>query len=449
MSISISHPTQIVKGEIWLTSSKSESNRALIIQALCNDDFKIDNLSISDDTRILKVLLDKISSQKEVVRADNDGVENFDEDTDNYRQTLSAGLAGTVMRFLTAFLAIKNGDTVLTGEHRMKERPIRVLVDVLRQLGANIEYMEKEGFPPLKITGVALEGGKITIDGSISSQYISALLMIAPKLKNGIQIEFSGEIISKPYINMTIEMMRYFGVSVRWEGSTIIVDAGNYKAKNSSIEADWSAASYWYSMVALAKEADITLYGLKQQSLQGDAVVQEIYKKMGVKTEFVNGGIRLTKICHPELVEGLIFEYDFTNCPDIAQTVAVTCAALNISAKLTGLKTLRIKETDRIIAIQTELNKLGFNVEVEEDDIIIHSTTSLRTESSEVKQSHSDKKIASFLAMTSVKTYNDHRMAMAFAPLALLGKITIEDENVVAKSYPNFWKDLEKVGFNV
>lgn len=401
MSISLEHPTQILKGEINLTSSKSESNRALIIQALCKDDFEIDKLSISDDTVVLQQLLN--SEEKE----------------------LSVGLAGTTMRFLTAFLATREGEVVLTGEHRMKERPIKVLVDVLKELGADIAYVENEGYPPLKISGRKLEGGKIIIDGSVSSQYISALLMIAPKLEKGIQIEFEGEIISKPYIDMTISIMKHFGALVDWKVDSIVVKPGGYVTRDFIVEADWSAASYWYGMVALAKEADITLYGLQQESLQGDAVVQEIYKNFGVTTEFVDGGICLTK-SNIALIDNL--EIGFLDCPDIAQTVAVTCAALNVGIRLTGLKTLRIKETDRVSALQTELNKLGFNVLVDGDDLMI-------------------KKSDSELKKVPVQTYNDHRMAMAFAPLALIGEITVEDENVVSKSYPNFWEDLKKVEF--
>jgi 3-phosphoshikimate 1-carboxyvinyltransferase len=407
MSISLLHPSQIIKGEIQLTSSKSLSNRALIIQALCDDDFEINNLSDADDTVVLQQLL---NSQE---------------------RKLNVGLAGTVMRFLTAFLALRDGEIILTGEHRMKERPIKVLVDVLKQLGAKIEYVEKNGFPPLKITGKKIAGGKVVMDGSVSSQYVSALLMIAPKLKNGIQIDFLGEITSKPYINMTIEMMRYFGASVRWENNTILVESGDYKTKGFKVESDWSAASYWYSMVALAKEADITLYGLQKESLQGDAVVQAIYENFGVKTDFVDGGIRLTKKTSPTTHHAPLI-IDFINCPDIAQTVAVTCAALNVPARLTGLKTLRIKETDRIAALQTELTKFGFNVEVENDDFIINHLSQGTYSLSEIE----------------VKTYNDHRMAMAFAPLALLEEITIEDENVVAKSYPNFWEDMKTIGID-
>jgi 3-phosphoshikimate 1-carboxyvinyltransferase len=409
MAITLSHSLAILKGEIHLTASKSESNRALIIQALCAEEFDIDNLSISNDTVVLKELLSSQSDE------------------------LSVNLAGTAMRFLTAYLAIQNKEVLLTGAQRMKERPIKVLVDVLREMGAEISYEEKEGYPPLKIKGKKLFGEKVSIDGGISSQYISALLMIATKLEDGLIISFEGEIISKPYINMTIEMMRYFGAEVQWENNSIVVVAGNYKAIDFKVEADWSAASYWYSMVALAKEADITLYGLKQESLQGDSVVQEIYKTFGVATEFIKGGIRLTKSPIINYQSSII---NFKDCPDIAQTVAVTCAALNIPAKLTGLKTLRIKETDRIAALQTELTKLGFLVDVEGDDFLIN------------RLSHTCGNLSDD-AQESIHTYDDHRMAMAFAPLALQNPINIEDENVVAKSYPNFWKDLQHVGFKM
>jgi 3-phosphoshikimate 1-carboxyvinyltransferase len=428
MSITLSHPTRSLKGEIHLTSSKSESNRALIIKALCDESFKIDNLSVSNDTKVLRELLN-MSLQQENDSADKEQAKISDKVTDNYQQTWSVGMAGTAMRFLTAYLSIQNQEVVLTGAQRMKERPIKVLVDVLRQLGAEISYQEKEGYPPLKIKGKKLVGGKVVIDGSVSSQYISALLMIAPKLENGLTIEFQGEIISKPYINMTIEMMCCFGAEVQWEGNSIVVKEGNYKANNFKVEADWSAASYWYSMVALAKEADVTLYGLKKGSLQGDSAVQEIYKSLGVETEFVNGGIRLTKVTGYR-IQDTELKINFVDFPDIAQTVAVTCAALNIKAKLTGLQTLRIKETDRIVALQTELTKLCFSVEVDGDDVLINFIKSIPSKFNQ-----------------SVKTYDDHRMAMAFAPLSLLGEITIDDKSIVAKSYPNFWKDLEAVDF--
>jgi len=421
----LNHIAKKLQGEITLTASKSESNRALIIQALCDEKFKIENLAEAEDTQILKQLLADIDS----------------EHSDNNQHTLCVGIAGTVMRFMTAYLSIQDKKYVLTGEQRMKERPIKILVDALKNLGANISYLEKEGYPPIGIIGTELKGNNVQLEGSVSSQYISALLMIAPTLKNGLQIEFEGELISKPYVDMTVSMMQYFGAEIELEESSIKVKSGKYIAKDFTVEGDWSAASYWYSMVALAKEAEITLYGLKKDSLQGDAVVAEIYKKFGVETTYFDGGIRLTKICHSEFIEETNFEIDFSNCPDIAQTVAVTCAALNLNAKLTGLKTLRIKETDRIAALQNELNKLGFNVEVDGDDLLInrHSCESRKREFSEANLSDWSNKI--------IKTYNDHRIAMAFAPLSLIAPISIENPEVVNKSYPKFWEDISAIRF--
>jgi 3-phosphoshikimate 1-carboxyvinyltransferase len=353
--------------------------------------------------------------------------------------------AGTVMRFLTAYCCLQKGEKILTGSDRMKQRPIKVLVNALRRLGAEIDYLENEGFPPLKITGTSLKGGKLIVDGSISSQYISALLMIAPKLKGGLQIEFEGELISKSYVDMTISIMQHFGADVKWINRAIIVAEGNYSKKDFKVEADWSSASYWYSMVALAKEAEITLYGLKKESLQGDSAVVDIYKNFGVTTEFIEGGIRLTKFSNFQFPI-FNFQLNFSDCPDIAQTVAVTCAALNVKAKLTGLKTLRIKETDRITALQTELNNLGFSVEVDKDDLIINPLeTSLRAL---ILIKFCEGKSLGGEAKQSIKTYDDHRMAMAFAPLSLIAPITIENPEVVKKSYPKFWEDLEEVGFS-
>lgn len=422
MAITLSHNSKILTGNIELTSSKSISNRVLMIKALSGLNFEIKNLAEAKDTQTLLKLLANDST------------------------TFDVGHAGTVMRFLTAFLAIKEGEFVLTGSERMQERPIKILVDALKTLGADIAYLKNEGYPPLQIKGKKLAGGSIEIDGSVSSQYISALMLVAPYLEKGLNITFLGEITSKPYLEMTAQIMRYFGAELSWNSTGMEIKSGKYIAKDFFVEADWSAASYWYGMVALADKADVELYGLQQNSLQGDAVVQKIYEQFGVNTEFIKNGIRLTK--NPSLIthhSPLIL--DFTECPDIAQTVAVTCAALNVPAKFTGLHTLRIKETDRIAALQTELTKLNYCVEVEGDDLII--LPSLRTERSGEKQSARDNTIASCLAMTSIKTYDDHRMAMAFAPLGLLYPITIEDENVVVKSYPNFWEDLKSIGFDV
>ncbi|MCB0401836.1 MAG: 3-phosphoshikimate 1-carboxyvinyltransferase [Flavobacteriales bacterium] len=442
MLLDLTHKNGQIKGKINLTASKSESNRALIIRALCSEYFDIQSLSEAEDTQLMKslvTLLDMIGESDVDFRKP----ENEDENP----QVLSASNAGTVMRFLTAFLSIKKGFWVLTGEDRMNERPIHELVQALQGLGADIEYLEQFGFPPIQIIGKPLRGGKVTMQGNVSSQFITALLLIAPELSGGLELELQGEVVSRPYIEMTINMMRYFGVDVSWEGNTILVKAGNYQARPIQIEADWSSVSYWYGFAAIANEVDLELKGLKKDSLQGDAVVAEIYKQFGVETTFTAEGIRVRKICPPELIEGTNFEYDFTNCPDLAQTVAVTCAALNIPAKFTGLKSLRIKETDRIAALQTELNKLGFDAEVEGDDLVIHASLRM-PDSSGMKQS-SDVQIASGHSMPfaktkpTINTYRDHRMAMAFAPLALLQPIHIENAGVVKKSYPNFWEDVK------
>lgn len=410
MNLKISGNINSLKGTINLTASKSESNRALIIRELCDQDFTINNLSESDDTRVLKELLEKIKKGETV---------------------LNVGIAGTVMRFLTAYLSTKDGEYILTGEDRMKERPIKVLVDALNQIGANISYQENIGYPPLIIIGNELKSRKIKIDGSVSSQYISALIMIAPTLQNTFEIVFEGEIISKPYINITINMMRYFGVEAMWSESSILIDAKPYKAKDFYVEADWSSASYWYGIAALADDVDISLLGLRKDSLQGDSKVVKLYENFGVNTHFIENGVKITKNSNVSINN--LLELDFIDCPDIAQTVAVTCAALNLDAKFTGLKTLRIKETDRVLALQKELNKLGYNVSVKDNDLYVNKYSVQHYEWENV----------------SVKTYNDHRMAMAFSPFALLSPLTIENPEVVSKSYPNFWNDLESVGFNL
>lgn len=410
MTVQVKHINKMLNGAITLPSSKSISNRALMIKALSGLDIEISNLSDAKDTQILAELL-----------------------ADKSRTIFDVGHAGTTMRFLTAYLAIKEGEFVLTGSERMQQRPIKILVDALRTLGAEIEYLKNEGFPPLKIKGKKFSGGEITIDGSVSSQYISALMLAAPYMENGLKINFEGQLTSKPYLEMTLEIIKYFGAKLTWKEDAIEVKAGKYVAKDFYVEADWSAASYWYSMVALAREAEITLFGLQKESLQGDAVVAKIYENFGVKTEFIENAIRLTKNSLPITLHSPIF-LDFTDCPDLAQTIAITCAALNIPAKLTGLSTLRIKETDRIAALQNELNKLGYNAEVEGNDLIIGFSS---------PDSYRDCESTN----PSVKTYNDHRMAMAFAPLGLLHPIKIENPDVVIKSYPNFWEDLERVGF--
>lgn len=408
MSICLQHPSAILSSSITLPTSKSISNRVLIIHQILNQQFTISGLSTAADTQILKQVFEQNNNSIEV------------------------GHAGTTMRFLTAYFAATEGkNVVLSGSERMHQRPIKILVEALKSLGADIQYLNNEGFPPLQIKGKKLNGGAINLDGSVSSQYISALLLIAPLLKTELTITFTTSPVSKPYILMTISMMSYFGVEVTWlSENQLVVKQGNYVAKDFSVEADWSAASYWYSMVALSKKATLILKGLNKTSLQGDNAVVALYAELGVSTRYVDGGVELTK--SNSLITWKIKTVDFTLFPDLAQTYAVTCAALNLPVRITGLSTLRIKETDRIVALQQELNALGFNVSVEDNDLIIHQKKEISI------QQH------------PIATYNDHRMAMAFAPLALITQnLTIEDTAVVEKSYPHFWKDLKNVGFVV
>ncbi len=410
MSYTISHPTKKIIGTVSLTASKSESNRALIIQALCSEKFEIKNVATAQDTVTLNKILQAPNSE-----------------------LLNVGAGGTTMRFLTAYFSTKIGTRILTGSERMKKRPIGILVKALRDLGAQIEYIEEEGFPPLKITGKALRGGEIEVDGSVSSQFISALLLIAPELQNGLVIKFKGEITSRPYINMTLKMMEEFRVYGQWHENFISVSKQNYHKKSEvdyayKIEGDWSAASYWYAMAALSNEADLTIKGLNHPSLQGDSILADVFTFFGIKTEYISDGIRITK----NRIKDEHFGFDFSDCPDLAQTVAIVVSALNIPALFNGLHTLKIKETDRIKALKTELKKLGTEVEILNDNSIkIIPTASIGTPA-------------------SISTYEDHRMAMAFSALAMkLENITIENPEVVKKSYPNFWEDLKSLGFVV
>ena len=402
--ISIKATKQDIKGEIILTAGKSESNRVLMIRALCENHFEINNLAIAKDTETMMRLLESKDQIKDV------------------------GPAGTTMRFLTAFYANTPGDFILTASERMKNRPIKILVDALKDLGADISYLEKDGCPPLKIRGKKLNGGSIEIDGSVSSQYLSALIMIAPTLKEGLKINLKGKIASVPYLKMTLELIAFFGAKYTWEGACIHIEQGQYEAKNYTIEADWSAASYWYQIAALAKSAEIKIGGLKQKSLQGDSAIVEIFSRLGVESKFFDGGVVLNKLQNFTLPDELV--YDFSNCPDVAQTLASTVAGLGIKGHFTGLESLRIKETDRIEAIKVELAKFNIQVEViGEDEIKIKAG---KMESSNLE----------------IDTYDDHRVAMSIAPLCLsvLKKIIIKEAEVVAKSYPDFWKDLNSVG---
>jgi 3-phosphoshikimate 1-carboxyvinyltransferase len=396
---------KVLRGEVTLNGSKSIANRALIIQALCEESFTISNVSNADDTRVLQDLL---SSDAEV---------------------LDAGAGGTTFRFLTAYLATRDGrEVVLTGSKRMQERPIKLLVDALRSLGADIRYEAAEGFPPLRIRGKSLEGGAVSIPADTSSQYISALLMIGPLLKNGLQLHLQGEVVSVPYILMTINLMRYFGAVCHWDGQVLKVQEGAYRAKDFFVEADWSAASYFYSMAMLAEEAEITLHGLSKDSVQGDAVVADIFGPW-VESCFSEHSVSLRK--KALVVQPTVFHYDFIECPDLAQTVVAALAVRGISAELKGLKTLLIKETDRVAALRQELQPWGISFTRQEEDLWVLDASSIKLHD-----------------QLQVKTYEDHRMAMSFAPLALaVGQLRVEEPAVVTKSYPAFWDDCKKLGF--
>lgn len=391
-------------GKIAVTGSKSESNRLLILQAQFPD-LKIQNLSNSDDTRVLEKAL---RSTDEVIDIHH---------------------AGTAMRFLTAYLATQNGrEVLLTGSQRMQERPIAILVDALRNLGADISYEKNDGFPPLRIKGKKLLKNEVKVQANISSQYISALMLMAPSLPKGLQIELEGKVTSVPYIEMTLQLLRQCGISGKFENNTISIQASQaVPEKELVVESDWSSASYFYSISALANTAEITLTSYREDSLQGDRSVADIYQKLGVETTFSEGEIKLEK-SEVELPE--ILDLDLSNSPDLAQTVAVTCFGLGIEAKLTGLHTLRIKETDRLQALKNELEKLGGRVEITEDSLQLSA-------SEEIKSN------------ISIETYNDHRMALAFAPLALKVPIQIKEAGVVSKSFPEFWENLKELGFSV
>ncbi len=411
MIYTISKSPKSLIGEVHLPSSKSESNRALLIQALSQQKFTIANLSDAKDTIVLKDILENCHQE-------------------NY---FDVGPSGTAMRFLTAYFAGIPGTRTLTGSARMKERPLALLVEALRKLGANITYLEKEGYPPLKIEGAKLSGGSIVIDGSMSSQYLSALAMIAPTLPQGLIIKLSGEIISKPYLLMTLKMMERFGVKSTWKNAEIEIAPQSYsytKTDSYVIEGDWSSASYWFQIAAFAKEVDFCMWGLKKESLQGDCSLVEYYQPLGVETTFIEGGIKLSKKNIHVPVDNIHIE--LLQTPDIAQTLAVTYAAKEIYAELYGLRTLRIKETDRIKALIAELKKIG----VEAIDLDIGNLLIPKIK----KSIHPPTAV--------FKTYEDHRMAMCLAPLSMLfDSVSIENPEVVVKSYPHFWDDLKSVGF--
>jgi len=447
-------------GKVVLEGSKSISNRVLIAQAMSAGSLDLDaleNLSPSEDTQTLKRLL----------QAD--------------QETLDTGAAGTTFRFLTAYLARKEGTRTLTGSARMLERPIRILVDALRELGADIEYLGREGYPPLRIRGAELRGGRVRIPADVSSQYISALLLIGPSLRQGLELELVGKVGSKPYIGMTLRILEHFGAEVRWEGMVIRVEHKPLSPAAFRIESDWSAASYYYSMVALSPlGTQLTVNGLNRESYQGDAALTGIYDALGVRTVFSNTGVVLTRSGKAAPV----LRYDFSDCPDLAQTAVVTCAALGVAAHFNGLESLRIKETDRTAALQTELEPFGVRFEESSPkEWVLKGKIPYPTSGS------AGGSLGGSLGGTAggsaggslggsldgsvgglaggsvgglaggsarpntsevplIRTYEDHRMAMAFAPLAMvIPALSIQEPDVVRKSYPGFWDDLRSLGF--
>ena len=400
--IKISSGNQL-RERIVLPASKSISNRALVLNALSRNTLLPDNLSDSDDTQVMLRALQ------------------------NMPEVIDIGAAGTAMRFLTAYLSVTSGEHTITGTERMKHRPIGILVDALRQLGATIAYEGEEGFPPLRIIGHSdLEGGSLSVPGDVSSQYISALLMIAPTLKNGLCLNLLGNIASRPYLDMTISMMRDFGAKVDWKGDNIIdVKPGAYLQRPYHIESDWSAASYWYEMVALTQDESpcVTLPGLFRESLQGDSAVQEMFRPLGVETTFIDSQtVQLSRLGQPS---GHL-ELNLIGQPDLAQTLIVCCAMLGTTFRFSGLASLKIKETNRTAALQAELRKLGIVIHEDGESVVYWDGESCEAEDD-----------------PSICTYEDHRMAMAFAPVCMVrGSIRINNPEVVSKSYPNFWKDF-------
>lgn len=404
MQYKISAP-QTAQANIKLPASKSISNRALILNALSRNLNQINNLSDCDDTQ---VMIDAFKKGENII---------------------DVKAAGTSMRFLTAYLSQIPGEWTITGTKRMQERPIHLLVDALNTLGAQIKYVNKKGFPPLLIKGTALDGGEIEISGGISSQFISALLMIAPTMTKGLTIKLKGDVISVPYIKLTLGMMEQYGVKSHWKENTIKIHPQEYLPIKYTVESDWSGASYWYEIAALMQNARIELKGLFKNSMQGDSKVAELFTDLGVNTEYTTDGVILTKTNNITKK----FFHNFINEPDLAQTFAVTCCMLNIPFMFTGLQTLKIKETDRIEALKVELKKLGYELQDSQGSILEWDGYMSKPEDNPI-----------------IKTYEDHRMAMAFAPAAIkLGNINIEEPHVVSKSYPQYWKDLKFIGFKI
>lgn len=405
MKYLVSKPDKTLKGSIALPGSKSVANRALIIHALSYSPYPIENLSDSDDVRVMNEVINSNSNVFDI------------------------GHAGTAMRFLTAFLSQIVGEWTVTGSERMKQRPIGILVDALNKLGARIEYLENEGFPPLKIVGSHLSGCILELDGSVSSQYISALLMIAPTIEGGLTLRLKNKITSRPYIDMTLKLMEQFGVQSVWRGNEIRIAEQSYKARPFAVEADWSGASYWYQMAVMADELDLELVGLTTESLQGDVQIAKWFQELGIDTIATEKGSKLVKN-GKALPKKLTL--NFVENPDVAQTFAVLCVMKEIPFHFTGLETLKIKETNRILALQDELAKFGAKI----------------TESAHGELSWDGTFPLEKQTVPEIETYHDHRMALAFAPACQeYGPVAILDPMVITKSYPNYWEDLKTVGF--
>jgi 3-phosphoshikimate 1-carboxyvinyltransferase len=397
-SITIYKNKKALQGTVRLPASKSISNRLLIINALSKGTVVIDNLSNAKDSQVLKK---RLSSEEEI---------------------MDVGDAGTAMRFLTAYKAVTSNNTIMKGSERMHQRPIAPLVDALRDLGADIEYMEKEGYPPLKLQGFNQVSREVTVPGNISSQFITALLLIAPILPLGIKLNISGKLMSRPYALMTISLLEKCGIEVHQKEQVIEVAPQQFQPTMISVESDWSSASYWFALVALIPDSDIILPGLLEESLQGDAEIVDIAKGWGILSEFTPSGLRIRYGANV-VAEQVI---DFSNVPDLAQTVAVVHALKGIKGKYKGLESLRIKETDRIHALQQELGKIGTRLIGEDEYFVLYPPEKLPEQ-------------------VEIKTYQDHRMAMAFTALSSRMKVTIENRDVTMKSYPHFWDDLSSV----
>lgn len=409
MLLKVQHTAASTSGEIQITGSKSETNRLLILQALF-DGIVVKNISNSDDAAVMQKALASTESEVDIYHA------------------------GTAMRFLTAYFSIQEGrETLLTGSERMQQRPMAILVEALQQLGAQVSYVKNDGYPPLHIKGSKLTKSEVTLKANVSSQYISALMMMGAALENGLTIHLDGKITSVPYINMTLALLHQLDIEATFVGQIITIKPGRTSRahREITVESDWSSASYFYSIVALSRkrtlDTSITISSYKEDSLQGDAVLQDIYKQLGVVSEFSGDKLTLSLAKDFELPETITL--DLANAPDIAQTIAVTCLGLGVGCHLTGLHTLKIKETDRLEALREEITKLGGGIMVTDTDLTLLPQEAALNEN------------------ITIATYHDHRMAMAFAPLALSVPLLIDDAGVVSKSYPDFWKDLETLGF--